>query len=345
MKSKDCVIVIFFYSVLIISSKASKNCNYTKLEEDSVTFELLYKSPEKMKDIKWKHEQSNTIVARRNKGQISNVWGEIAENGSLNIKQIKRNYNGSFTVDAYDEFGSLLLKATTILCVYEKILKPAVNFTCAKGRPKLTCEFKNNKELTIIWRKDGKEFRRGTSDQEQVIKTENGKYQCTVSNPAHNDTSKEITTDCSTNESDKLFGFDFWVMLALLAGGGGLVILLIILLITCAWQRCKQQEKRQQDIQELRLNHLQNPPPYDDQRSKQTARGQPAPPLPLDEADDYINNPAEVLLQTQTKTKGQGRGRPPPPPIDEDEEPPPLPQPRKKAPRARKSQEPRSLQQ
>uniref|UniRef100_A0A4W4FJU0 Ig-like domain-containing protein n=1 Tax=Electrophorus electricus TaxID=8005 RepID=A0A4W4FJU0_ELEEL len=306
-----------FYKGMFVFSTASKNCNYTKLEEDSVTFELLYKSPEKMKDIKWKHEQSNTIVARRNKGQISNVWGEIAENGSLNIKQIKRNYNGSFTVDAYDEFGSLLLKATTILCVYEKILKPAVNFTCAKGRPKLTCEFKNNKELTIIWRKDGKEFRRGTSDQEQVIKTENGKYQCTVSNPAHNDTSKEITTDC------KYFCFQtlFYSLLKKISK----TVLVY--------------------IQELRLNHLQNPPPYDDQRSKQTARGQPAPPLPLDEADDYINNPAEVLLQTQTKTKGQGRGRPPPPPIDEDEEPPPLPQPRKKAPRARKSQEPRSLQQ
>uniref|UniRef100_A0AAY5EK78 Ig-like domain-containing protein n=1 Tax=Electrophorus electricus TaxID=8005 RepID=A0AAY5EK78_ELEEL len=168
--------------------------------------------------------------------QISNVWGEIAENGSLNIKQIKRNYNGSFTVDAYDEFGSLLLKATTILCVYGKKLYSYFDL--------LKLYFTVFFSISVILVYDDECLI--SYNLSDFIKTENGKYQCTVSNPAHNDTSKEITTDCSTNESDKLFGFDFWVMLALLAGGGGLVILLIILLITCAWQRCKQQEKRQQ---------------------------------------------------------------------------------------------------
>ncbi|KAI5607451.1 hypothetical protein C0J50_1762 [Silurus asotus] len=77
------------------------------------------------------------------------------------------------------------------------------------------------------------------------------------------------------------------------------------------------------DEEELRLNYHN----LSQQKSKQTARGQPAPPEPYDDVSAQ-----DIPSQAQPKPRSQPRGRPPPPPIDDDEEqPPPLPQPRKNA--------------
>ncbi len=42
---------------------------------------------------------------------------------------------------------------------------------------------------------------------------------------------------------DQLFGFDFWIMVSILAGGGALLLLLICVLVICACRRCNQQKK------------------------------------------------------------------------------------------------------
>ncbi|MCJ8738787.1 hypothetical protein PDJAM_G00039770 [Pangasius djambal] len=68
-----------------------------------------------------------------------------------------------------------------------------------------------------------------------------------------------------------LSGFDFWLMLGLLAGGGGLVLLLIIVLVTVACRACKRREKQQQVVFHLSNLHTAPPPGY--QKSKHSTRG------------------------------------------------------------------------
>lgn len=86
------------------------------------------------------------------------------------------------------------------------------------------------------------------------------------------------------------------------------------------------------DEEELRLRTFDTSPKQ--QRSKVTARGQPAPPVPQEDSLPATQTPP----QTQSQVKGPVRARPPPPPQDEDEEePPPLPRPRKK--REKRTQE------
>lgn len=78
------------------------------------------------------------------------------------------------------------------------------------------------------------------------------------------------------------------------------------------------------DEEELRLRVFQDEAPNGTTRSKHTARGQPAPPIPQEDLSP------QTPTQTQTQPKAQTRARPPPPPEDNEEYPPSLPRPRNK---------------
>lgn len=78
------------------------------------------------------------------------------------------------------------------------------------------------------------------------------------------------------------------------------------------------------DEEEFRLSNFHSSETNGQQKSKQTARGQPAPPEPYNDVTAL-----EVPCEAESKPRTQQRARPPPPPIDDEEEqPPPLPQPR-----------------
>ncbi len=57
-----------------------------------------------------------------------------------------------------------------------------------------------------------------------------------------------VTGTGATGESSvprKLFGFDFWIMVSILAGGGALLLLLICVLIICACRSCNRKKHEQ----------------------------------------------------------------------------------------------------
>ncbi len=89
----------------------------------------------------------------------------------------------------------------------------------------------------------------------------------------------------------------------------------------CLWYFPEEDELRLRVLQDQNLNGTA--------RSKHTARGQPAPPVPQEEPSP------QTPPQTQTQPKAQTRGRPPPPPEEDEENPPPLPRPRNKQQRKR----------
>ncbi|XP_051560625.1 proline-rich protein 7-like [Myxocyprinus asiaticus] len=154
-----------------------------------------------------------------------------------------------------------------------------------------------------------------------------------------------ISSTMETNNSGKssvgpeLFGFDFWMMVSILAGGGALLLLLLSVLVICACCSYKRREKHQQDEEELRQRNLHASPPSGQHRSKNTVRGRPAPPLPQEEPIN-CGPTTQGPPQTQAQPKAHVHAHPPPPPQDEDEENlPPLPQPMKKHHRERRNQE------
>ncbi|MCJ8738779.1 hypothetical protein PDJAM_G00039780 [Pangasius djambal] len=307
-------------SVQFLSTDCS-TCQTKKLEGDSLTFKL---ADRQLKDDdRFAIKKDNKIlVSKRNKKQEG---PGIVKNEFLELQRVKLNDSGTYSVEAFDVNGKKITSYSEIVCVYAKVPKPRVNITCQDEEVYFRCDVEGDKGLSFSWHKNGKDLKKSQLNFSINIEENKSKYTCTAQNPFHKSTSDPVEEACFKPAT--LFGFDFWIMVGILAGGGGLVVLLIIVLVTVACRACKRKEKRQRDEEEYRLNYLNTAPPPGQQKLKQTARGQPAPPEPYDDVSAQ-----EVPCQTETRPRNQQRARPPPPPIDDEEEqPPPLPQPRKKA--------------
>ncbi|XP_073698272.1 uncharacterized protein cd2 isoform X2 [Garra rufa] len=322
----------------VIVSFSTQTCGKELLEGTSCTIKLQTKPNEKPDEIKWIHLSSGALFhKKKEKIKINTLSGEIDENGSLILKSVRLNNTGKYKFNAFNKDGTEIGNAEVEIIVYAKAPKPTVKDNCnTDGTAALTCDIGDQTDLTVSWSKENKIIEK---EKEKVLLLkpaevqENKPYSCSVSNPASSEQSESITVSCTGGTSQesgprKLFGFDFWIMVGILAGGGALLLLLICVLVICACRSCKQQEK-EQDEDELRLRVFQDPASTGTARSKHTARGQPAPPVPQE-----VTSP-ETPPQTQAQPKAQTRARPPPPPEDNEEYPPPLPRPRNKQHRKR----------
>ncbi|XP_073698271.1 muscle M-line assembly protein unc-89 isoform X1 [Garra rufa] len=322
----------------ITVSFSTQTCGKELLEGTSCTIKLQTKPNEKPDEIKWIHLSSGALFhKKKEKIKINTLSGEIDENGSLILKSVRLNNTGKYKFNAFNKDGTEIGNAEVEIIVYAKAPKPTVKDNCnTDGTAALTCDIGDQTDLTVSWSKENKIIEK---EKEKVLLLkpaevqENKPYSCSVSNPASSEQSESITVSCTGGTSQesgprKLFGFDFWIMVGILAGGGALLLLLICVLVICACRSCKQQEK-EQDEDELRLRVFQDPASTGTARSKHTARGQPAPPVPQE-----VTSP-ETPPQTQAQPKAQTRARPPPPPEDNEEYPPPLPRPRNKQHRKR----------
>ncbi|XP_005168366.1 junctional adhesion molecule A [Danio rerio] len=299
---------------------------------------------EKPADIRWAftYSDGNTTEWKKGSKKKPPAGLTIEEDGSLRFKSVHLSNTGTYRYSAFNKGGTQIGDETVELKVYVKAPKPTVEINCtaSQGNVILHCKhLGNNKDLTIFWYEDGtKKLDEKKSDLTlKLSDVKNKEYACNLTNPVSSALSDKVSASCSSFPPT-LFGFDFWIMIGILAGGGALLLLLLTVLICCACRSCRR-KKHRLDVEEFRLTELQ--PPYSNgtNRSKQTARGQPAPPIPQEESM-HCNPSPQSTPQTQPQPKAQIRARPPPPPQDEDEEdPPPLPRPRNKQHR-KKHQEP-----
>ncbi|KAK3529478.1 hypothetical protein QTP70_031723, partial [Hemibagrus guttatus] len=297
-------------------------CQRNILEGESLAFKLADRTLKD--DDKFTIKKDDKLLVRKMTIK-QKVEGWIIKSNDLDLQHVKLSDSGTYTVEVFDGKGANIKSYTETVCVYVKVPKPRVNVTCQDEKIYVTCEVEDSKDLSFSWSKNGKDIKE--KEKVLIVKADKSKYTCTAKNPVHNNASDQVKAACNMSQ-DTLFGFDFTLMVGILAGGGGLVLALIILLVSLACRSCKRREKHQRDEEEFRLNYINTN--HHPQKGKQTARGQPAPPEPVDygSAEDLSQAPGEAASRPRT----QQRGRPPPPPIDDDEEqPPPLPQPRKKA--------------
>ncbi|MCI4384542.1 hypothetical protein PGIGA_G00039960 [Pangasianodon gigas] len=364
MNTKGSVTGLFLCFLTLFTLTDCSRCQTNKLEGDSLTFKLADKQlkdddrftikkddkilvpkrnrkqtgPGTVKDkfLELQHVKLNDsgtysvevfdVNGNRIKSysEIVCVYGTVKDK-FLELQHVKLNDSGTYSVEVFDVNGNRIKSYSEIVCVYAKVPKPRVNITCQDEKFDLRCDVEGDKGLSFSWHKNGKDLKMNVLNFSTKFEENKSKYTCTAQNPVHKSTSDPVEEACF--KSATLFGFDLWIMVGILAGGGGLVLLLVIVLVTVACRACKRREKQQRDEEEFRLNYLNTSPPPGQQKSKQTARGQPAPPEPYDDVSAQ-----EIPCQAEPRPRNQQRARPPPPPIDDEEEqPPPLPQPRKKA--------------
>ncbi|XP_042602197.1 hepatocyte cell adhesion molecule-like [Cyprinus carpio] len=287
-------------------------------------------------EITWTHLSGGDLISRKNgKIKINTLKGTIEEDGSLTFKSVSLKNTGKYKYSFYASDGTET-SGQVEMKVYANLPKPTVMFHCQpNGSAHLTCGIPYSDDLTISWY-NGKQIINDTSEKQLFLtpaqKQENKLYSCHAKNPISEEQSESITLSCPAGEGSgarKLFGFDFWTLVSILSGGGALLLLLICVLVICVCRSCSQQKKHQQDEEELRLRVFQDEAPNGTARSKHTARGQPAPPIPQEDLSP------QTPTQTQTQPKAQTRARPPPPPEDNEEYPPSLPRPRNKQHRKR----------
>ncbi|KAK2908494.1 hypothetical protein Q8A67_004331 [Cirrhinus molitorella] len=321
-------------------SVSTKTCGKELLEGTSCTIKLYTDNNVKPEEIKWFHETSETLILRWKGGNLKTIAEGVSkgEDGSLTLKSVSLKDTGKYKYTAFDNNGKEIGKGEVTIHVYANAPKPTVTVNC-KTYPDatLTCDFGGHKDLTVSWYKEGNIIQNEIKPQLSLTSAqiqENKAYFCSVSNPVSNGKSDSISAPCTSDTGEslterKLFGLDFWIMVSILAGGGALLLLLICVLIICACRSCNKQRKQELEEDELRLRVFQDPAHTGTARSKHTARGQPAPPIPQEVALP------ETPPQTETQPKAQIRSRPPPPPEDDEENPPPLPRPRNKQHRKR----------
>ncbi|XP_072513474.1 T-cell surface antigen CD2-like [Salminus brasiliensis] len=336
--------LLFFCGLIISALEDSNTCNYTVAPGDILTIPF-HNSIAVTDELRWTHLDSkeSTLIVKWKNGKtiFCQKPYNMSKDGSLIIKHVTMKNKGNFKAEVHSSDGTFKGSQSIQLCVYEKVLKPNVSIICKEEKPSVQCEVNGKNNLTISWYENGKKI--DAKENGVVLRNvkNNQMYECAVLQPTQSDKSEAIKAICDTG-GHLLFGFDRWIMVGILAGGGALVLLLTIVLVTCACLSCKRREKHLQDEEEFRLNNLHTSPHTGQQRSKHTARGQPAPPVPQE--DPEVSNYEVDEPPPKTQPRSKKTPRPPPPPIDDDE-PPPLPQPRKNAPHTKKSKAPLYLQQ
>lgn len=308
-------VVIFLCGLTIFTFADS--CKYKKTEGERLEIKLEYLNLNDKDELKWTKKDNNIkkLVLHKKRGAKL----KPDETGSLVISSVKMENASTYDVEVYKD-GRLEFNRSIQVCVYEKLNKPMVNFTCDKKIIKVACilNFKYSVTPSFKWLQNGKDMKKNQENLEISNQEDAQNYECIISNEMSSSQSDKVKVTCAKST---LFGIDFWLMVAILAAGGGLVLVLTIVLLSCSCYRCRQKKQHQKDEEELRLSNL--PLQYCHPKSSHTARGQPAPPVP--EYEESTHPTAD-----DSGKRNQRFVRPPPPPVDDDEQPPPLPQPRKK---------------
>ncbi|XP_049325241.1 T-cell surface antigen CD2 isoform X2 [Astyanax mexicanus] len=344
MKSRSSASLFLLCALIINNFTDSSACDFTVAVGSPVTIKL---GLDQTDELVWKHNSKRVV-----KGEVKTLPTKLKNakvtSDDLVISSVKKEDNGDHEFEVFLSNGTSKAKKTITLCVHEKPPKPTVNDTCIDGTPYITCEVKDKTGRTFSWYKNGKRIDGNSASLKNIERDQD--YECAVEQPIPSEKSNKFiltATKCKSSENgeegDMLWGFERWIMITILAGGGSLVLVLMIVLVICACQSCKRREKHLQDEEEFKLHHFHTSPHSGQQRSKNTARGQPAPPVPQE--DPEVSNYEVDEPPPKTQPRSKRSPRPPPPPVDDDEQPPPLPQPRKNGPHGKKNQGPLYMQQ
>ncbi|XP_052401646.1 hemicentin-1 isoform X5 [Carassius gibelio] len=235
------------------------------LEGTSCTIKLQTRNTDKSYEITWTHLSSDAVIQRKNGKIRKNTPGlTMEEDGSLTFESVSLKNSGRYTYTVFNNEGTQLDAGEKEIKVYANAPKPTMKIYCEDGITTLTCDFRHRTDLTVSWYKEDNIIQNENNSELLLTSAqaqENKPYSCSVSNPVSNEKSDSITVSCDPGPRllPILFGFDFWVMVSILAGSGALLLLLLCVLIICVCRSCRQSKQHQKDEKEFRLKNLQVP--------------------------------------------------------------------------------------
>ncbi|KAJ8003840.1 hypothetical protein DPEC_G00152580 [Dallia pectoralis] len=313
--------VLVLLGFLSLSADSQETCNkYVLLGE---SFEVPIGSDGSNvndNDITWR--LNGNPVLKTKKGLFSPGKKEdLSAKGSLLLKNVQIADGGLYEPEMFNDAGKSIKTTPYRLCVQGKVSKPTVFYKCSSESVAVTCNTSdNNVEITLKWNN----IEQKSTDKPLTINLKDLKksdtFTCSVKNKVSKVESdkRKILCDAVSAFPSELFGFDFRIMVGILAGGGGLVLFLILIILVCCCRR--QRRRRCEEEREMRLDLLtqtQHPCHPDGQKQR---------PRPTEAAPPGSTGPRHMP---------RARERPPQTPKEDDDEEqaPPLPQPRKKGPR------------
>ncbi|XP_036624603.1 T-cell surface antigen CD2 [Trichosurus vulpecula] len=209
-------------------------------------------------DIRW--FKGPTMIAKVNRNGvtshssgINNTVYEIFTNGTLKIKDLKKDSEQNYKVSVYHKNGTNVWEKELTLHVMEAVSKPEMTWNCTDGS--VTCEVQSgtNVELTL--------FENETQPLKMGTTKKNGmrlKYTWSQKHPplrefkcvAKNQVSEEWTvgqTSCTVK---------VWNIYHILSicGGGIILLIFLTLLISCFLRRKKQNKKTNVTDQNLEIH-------------------------------------------------------------------------------------------
>ncbi|XP_017163862.1 T-cell surface antigen CD2 [Poecilia reticulata] len=358
MKMASVSVVSVF--LLCCSAVASQVCNKYVATGQNFDVPLGY-TPKPTDGWKWKLNTKTIIYMKAGK-VVTKDGGETHANGSLKLTNLKKEQEGLYTSEVYDNEGRKLATKETKLCIVDPVKKPKATATCQDEKVKFVCDLSQQpKGVKYEWFQNGAKMKKNENPlnvEATEIKYDN--FFCKVFNEATSETSEPVTHPCPKTGipglPDELWGINIWVYVG---GGGGIVILLIIIVIVCCVRTKRTRKLRLKDEEELRLewtntNHHPNHPPLPDhppphhpnrhhhhhhhhqhqqQQEQQQAPGNTGPRQSRSKQSRQPRARApEPNGQPQPSPRRTGQTQKPASDAD-DEQPPPLPQPRKKGPK------------
>ncbi|XP_008832260.1 T-cell surface antigen CD2 [Nannospalax galili] len=213
-------------------------------------------------EIRW--EKGKSMIANFKKETSTsshNTTYEVLRNGTLRIKQLRRDDNDTYDVIVYDTNGTSMLHKSFELRILEKVSEPKISWECSNTT--LTCEVMKGTDFEL---KLCQEKCLNRSHQRIIShkwKNLDAPFRCTASNRV---SEKSITVDVSCSVK----GLHFYFILGTCVGGL-LLVVFAVLLIFYVYKKKKQNSRRKDEELEIKA------PP----RVSSRERGPPKPhPIP-----------------------------------------------------------------
>ncbi|XP_077370157.1 uncharacterized protein LOC144014299 [Festucalex cinctus] len=299
----------------------------------------LYHQLKKSERLRWTHNKT-MIFNRKPDKLVTGKQGDVYENGSLKLTNLKRSSEGAYKPEVHDINGKSVVDVKSrYLCVLDPVSKPGLKVECSLPNVKFICMPAQMPNTTVKWFQNDELL---PQEHDWTVlrvanKVTHDSFTCTVSNHVSTKSSESVKQNCIDSSSSifpkELFGLDFRIMVSILAGMGGIAVLLVVILIVCCVRAMREKHKQVQEEEELRLGWT-DPEGRRPQCNHQTNRqhhshGQTRP---RQHCGNQHGEPQRPRGQPQPGTRRPTQGARL---AGTDQQVPPLPQPRKKVPAQR----------
>ncbi|XP_047240193.1 uncharacterized protein LOC124879574 [Girardinichthys multiradiatus] len=230
---------ILLLGCISFTAANSKTCQIYAAVGDSVTLAFNYEGLAKSHTLRWTH--GTIIIFLKQQGRVTIGKPEdITTTGSILLKSVKLQSEGTYRGDALHPNGTLAKTWTGQLCVMEKVSKPRLNYICDTNTVNLNCHVSKPQGLFFSWTLDkttlSSETRQTLSISLSQLK-EKSSFSCSVANKVSAESSETVQPICKAHT----LCFKPNIVLGVLAGGAVLifVLLIIITVLCCSYRRTK----------------------------------------------------------------------------------------------------------